>query len=144
MERSAAPIADTGPGSDLHLRVSGAFAPIDGICFGQSRRMGRFRRFHLPGRMGVLLLVFAVGMAPATPRFDTVTPIKYRVVIFQENHSFDGYFATYPLAANPPGQPSFRARPDTPFGERAYPEPARTESQFIQSVPDRPDAGLYL
>jgi phospholipase C len=76
--------------------------------------MGKFRRFDLTGRVGVLLLVFAAGIAPASSRFDTVTPIKYLVVIFQENHSFDAYFATYPLAANPPGQPPFRARPDTP------------------------------
>ncbi len=36
------------------------------------------------------------------------------MVIFQENHSFDVYFATYPVAANPPDQPHFRARPGTP------------------------------
>ena len=29
------------------------------------------------------------------------TPIKHLVVIFQENHSFDAYFATYPRALNP-------------------------------------------
>ena len=36
------------------------------------------------------------------------------MVIFQENHSFDVYFATYPRALNPPGQPAFHARPGTP------------------------------
>jgi phospholipase C len=41
-------------------------------------------------------------------------PIKHLVVIFQENHSFDVYFATYPKALNPPGQPAFHARPNTP------------------------------
>ena len=30
----------------------------------------------------------------------TTTPIKHVVVIFQENVSFDHYFATYPKAAN--------------------------------------------
>ncbi len=44
----------------------------------------------------------------------TKTPIKHLVVIFQENHSFDVYFATYPVALNPPGQPPFRPRPGTP------------------------------
>lgn len=44
----------------------------------------------------------------------TITPIKHVVVIFQENVSFDHYFATYPLAANPPGEPQFHARPGTP------------------------------
>jgi phospholipase C len=44
----------------------------------------------------------------------TVTPIKHLVVIFQENVSFDHYFATYPHAANSPGEPRFVARPDSP------------------------------
>ncbi|HKK14433.1 MAG TPA: alkaline phosphatase family protein, partial [Gammaproteobacteria bacterium] len=35
----------------------------------------------------------------------TATPIKHVVVIFQENVSFDHYFATYPHAANPAGEP---------------------------------------
>ncbi|MDQ6839130.1 MAG: phospholipase, partial [Actinomycetota bacterium] len=44
----------------------------------------------------------------------TTTPIKHLVVIFNENVSFDHYFATYPNATNPPGEPAFRAAPDTP------------------------------
>ena len=48
------------------------------------------------------------GLAP------TKTPIKYLVVIFQENISFDHYFATYPNAANPPNEPAFHAKPGTP------------------------------
>jgi phospholipase C len=44
----------------------------------------------------------------------TVTPIKHLVVIFQENVSFDHYFATYPVALNPPGEPVFRADEGTP------------------------------
>jgi phospholipase C len=42
--------------------------------------------------------------------FTTTTPIKHLVVIFQENVSFDHYFATYPNAANPAGEPTFNAR----------------------------------
>ena len=42
------------------------------------------------------------------------TPIKYVVVLFQENVSFDHYFATYPNALNPPGEPEFLARTDIP------------------------------
>jgi phospholipase C len=34
----------------------------------------------------------------------TATPIKHLVVIFQENVSFDHYFATYPNALNQPGE----------------------------------------
>ncbi len=44
----------------------------------------------------------------------TATPIKHLVVIFNENVSFDHYFATYPKAANPSGEPHFSAAKDTP------------------------------
>ncbi|MDQ6821120.1 MAG: hypothetical protein M3076_12430 [Actinomycetota bacterium] len=40
--------------------------------------------------------------------------IRHIVVIFQENVSFDHYFGTYPLAANPPGEPAFHPAPGTP------------------------------
>ncbi len=44
----------------------------------------------------------------------TATPIKHLVVIYDENVSFDHYFATYPKAANPKGEPRFVAAPGTP------------------------------
>jgi phospholipase C len=45
----------------------------------------------------------------------TSTPIKHIIVIFQENVSFDHYFATYPFAANgTAGEPSFEAVTETP------------------------------
>jgi phospholipase C len=50
------------------------------------------------------------GSAQAVPS----TPIEHLVIIFQENRSFDHYFGTYPVAANPQGQPVFVASPDTP------------------------------
>src|SRR6266446_8646233 len=60
----------------------------------------------------------AITLLPAGPAFagegGTATPIKHVVVIFQENVSFDHYFATYPHAANPTGEPAFHARHDTP------------------------------
>jgi len=43
----------------------------------------------------------------------TITPIRHLVVIFQENVSFDHYFATYPHAANTDGS-AFKPKPDTP------------------------------
>jgi phospholipase C len=46
--------------------------------------------------------------------FPTTTPIKHLVVIYDENISFDHYFATYPTAANPPGEPAFQAKANTP------------------------------
>ncbi|HZT34875.1 MAG TPA: alkaline phosphatase family protein, partial [Nitrososphaera sp.] len=34
--------------------------------------------------------------------------IQHVVVIFQENVSYDHYFATYPNATNPHGEPAFK------------------------------------
>src|SRR4051794_37672892 len=64
------------------------------------------------------LALVAAG-ASATTAFGqsappTATPIKHLVVIFQENVSFDHYFATYPHAANPAGEPPFHAAKHTP------------------------------
>ena len=50
----------------------------------------------------------------AAERSGSATPIEHLVVIFQENVSFDHYFATYPVALNPPGEPRFEARDSTP------------------------------
>ncbi len=44
----------------------------------------------------------------------TTTPIKHLVVIFQENVSFDHYFATYPNTQPGAGDQPFSARSDTP------------------------------
>jgi len=40
--------------------------------------------------------------------------IRHVVIIFQENVSFDHYFATYPHAVNLPNEPRFVALPGTP------------------------------
>ncbi len=37
------------------------------------------------------------------------TPIRYLMIIYDENISFDHFFATYPHAENPPGGPTFDA-----------------------------------
>jgi phospholipase C len=47
-------------------------------------------------------------------KYDTDTPIKHLVVIFQENVSFDHYFATYPNATNPIGETPFHGKAKTP------------------------------
>ena len=44
----------------------------------------------------------------------TTTSIQHVVVIFGENISFDHYFATYPNALNPRGEPPFTPAPNTP------------------------------
>src|SRR5882757_8572555 len=55
-----------------------------------------------------------ISLCPAEAAPNTATPIKHLVVIFQENVSFDHYFATYPKAANIEGEPQFNAAADTP------------------------------
>jgi phospholipase C len=55
----------------------------------------------------------ATGESPQD-QAQTATPIKHLVVLFNENVSFDHYFATYPKAANPPGELAFTAAPNTP------------------------------
>ena len=69
----------------------------------------------LVGGIGVLV-VQAAGRAAlrGEDAASTTTPIKHLVIIYQENNSFDHYFATYPEAANPPGEPTFTGSTDTP------------------------------
>ena len=68
---------------------------------------------------GALCLLLAAGFAGTSLAEDgggsgSASPIQHLVVIFQENVSFDHYFATYPVALNPAGEPFFRAGDDTP------------------------------
>jgi phospholipase C len=70
--------------------------------------------------LGTALLVLVPSIAFAEGSHDgvgatpTTTPIKHVVVIYQENVSFDHYFATYPVAINPNGEPAFQAEKGTP------------------------------
>jgi len=61
----------------------------------------------------LVVLAASAAVVAAAPTGST-TPIRHLVVIFQENNSFDHYFATYPVALNPPGEPPFFALEDTP------------------------------
>ncbi len=72
-----------------------------------------------PATGAVGLCLFAAAGFPGTSlagdaASNTASPIEHLVVIFQENVSFDHYFATYPVALNPPNEPSFHALDDTP------------------------------
>ena len=62
---------------------------------------------------GLFLCAIAIRHA-AVAQQKTATPIEHLVIIFNENVSFDHYFATYPRAANPPGEPAFHPRNGTP------------------------------
>jgi phospholipase C len=67
--------------------------------------------------LGPTVMPAFAGSEPGPNRADataTATPIKHLVVIFQENVSFDHYFGSYPVAANPSGEPRFVASPNTP------------------------------
>ncbi|MHB8812720.1 MAG: phospholipase C [Steroidobacteraceae bacterium] len=75
----------------------------------------------LPTVLGAAAVVSCAGSAALaqsptyfTGHHETATPIKHLVVIYDENVSFDHYFATYPSATNPSGEPSFNALPGTP------------------------------
>ena len=75
------------------------------------------------GAVALLLVASPVAAPPAnastTARLaaqlgSPKTPIQHLVVIFQENESFDHYFATYPNAANSAGEDPFTAAAGTP------------------------------
>ena len=70
-------------------------------------------------RVGVFLasaLLFAAAPRSQSPAIapSPAALVQHVVVIFQENVSFDHYFATYPHAANLPGERAFTALPGTP------------------------------
>jgi phospholipase C len=77
-------------------------------------------RSHLAVLMAEVLVAstlvspFAAHAQSITTPAPTTTPINHIVVIFDENISFDHYFATYPNAANPVGEPAFTPLPNTP------------------------------
>jgi phospholipase C len=77
----------------------------------------------------------AADLQPAT-----ATPIKHLVVIFGENVSFDHYFATYPNALNPPGEPSFLARPGTPMVNGLSKTMRERNPNFLNVKVNRDDA----
>jgi len=69
---------------------------------------------HLKSSACALILAMCLLLVgPAYASSYTATPIKHLVILFQENVSFDHYFATYPQATNPPGQPVFIAKAGT-------------------------------
>ncbi|MFD4875626.1 phospholipase C [Streptomyces sp. NPDC058420] len=90
---------------------------------GKGRNPGARRRLTRVGALlGAAALATAGGAVPASAASHghqpsgsthTSTPIKHVVVIYDENISFDHYFATYPQAANTDGT-KFRAAAHTP------------------------------
>jgi phospholipase C len=72
-----------------------------------------FRLFNRTcGVLAAAAAVLPAAFAQSTP----TTPIKYVVVIFQENNSFDHYFGTYPNALCPSAAPVCNTGlPESPF-----------------------------
>ncbi|MGB6592506.1 MAG: alkaline phosphatase family protein, partial [Candidatus Nitrosopolaris sp.] len=60
------------------------------------------------------MIAEAGAAAASIPTATTSTPIKHLVIIFQENVSFDHYFATYPHATNGVNGSRFVVDPHTP------------------------------
>jgi len=67
--------------------------------------------------LSVLVLTALVLPSSFADNEGTTTPIKYVVVIFQENNSFDHYFGIYPNALYPSGSPVSTQNPsgESPF-----------------------------
>ena len=77
----------------------------------------------------------------AAEAVETTTPIKHVIVIFGENISFDHYFATYPYATNPEGEPAFHAKDDTPRANNLLAGGLLTENPN-STQPFRMDTGV--
>src|ERR1041385_1669002 len=60
------------------------------------------------------VLVALIASTLSAAQVSPAAVIEHIVVIFQENVSFDHYFATYPHAANLPGEIPFTAFANTP------------------------------
>jgi phospholipase C len=80
----------------------------------KNRHPWRLRLATLGASSTLAAAIAAPTVAHDNDEGGTKTPIKHVVVIFPENRSFDHYFATYPNAANKPGEPKFQARENTP------------------------------
>ncbi len=80
-------------------------------------------------RLGVLPLAVSASMA-AHPAPAPTTPITHVIVLYQENASFDHYFATYPNAQNNAGEQNFAAYPGTPTVNGLSPELLNNNPNF--------------
>src|SRR5262249_38178315 len=83
----------------------------------QKRSVSKMKRSYLTQVCALAAsfsLLAPTGMLAQPSDVPTNTPIKHLVVIFQENISFDHYFATYPIAQNLSGETKFVAKHNTP------------------------------
>jgi phospholipase C len=85
--------------------------------------------------------LFASPAKDGAESASTTTPIRHVIVIFDENISFDHYFATYPHATNPQGEPAFHAKDDTPRANNLLSGGLLTENPN-STQPFRMDTGV--
>jgi phospholipase C len=124
------------PVATVGTNLPDAAAPLtrSWVCAASLDGTGGSMHLRSVGRRALPALVLAAGLAAGVPAVahhgsppdrrlaltaaetgdPATTPIRHVVVIFDENVSFDHYFGTYPVAANPPGEPPFHALAGTP------------------------------
>ena len=79
----------------------------------------------------LMIYVFFVTAIPqSASAATTATPIKHLVVIFQENVSFDHYFGTYPVAAEPARRAAIQRQPGYADRERTITRTADEQSEL--------------
>jgi phospholipase C len=86
----------------------------------------------LPG----MATAYASPSIAATTPPPANTPINHVVVIYGENVSFDHYFATYPNATNPPGEPTFTAAAKTPAVNGLQPNKTNGQTNLLVNNPN--------
>jgi phospholipase C len=87
---------------------------ISGFSTKPDASMSQLRSALRHGGLAAALGLATFATCGAAAAQATATPIKHLIVVFQENVSFDHYFATYPKAQNLPGETPFQAAPGTP------------------------------
>src|SRR5919201_3874778 len=105
--------------------------------------MHRGRMSHLAAMLAVGWLIAGFGGSPAAGADDPLHQINYVIVIYQENHSFDNYFGTFPGADGIANAGSAAIQVDTkgqPYG--ALPPPLGPAVEGVRAPDTRFPADL--
>ena len=114
--------------------------------------MHRGRMSHLAAMLAVGWLIAGFGGSPAAGADDPLHQINYVIVIYQENHSFDNYFGTFPGAdglANAGATATQVDKQGRPYATLPQPlatprviggqeEPRLPDPRFPADLPNRP------
>ncbi len=131
-------LSDTSAGASLFYTLDGSVPTSSSTLYTGPITIGA------TATLRAIAVLNGVASLPSTQTYTipTVTSsqvIKHVVVIFDENVSFDHYFATYPFATNPAGETSFTAATGTPIpnglsGTLLTANPNRTNSANAQGA----------